>query len=414
MNGTDVRSLIKAFEAKKPEIVFHWNDAETQAEGWLVINSLRGGASGGGTRMRLGLDQREVESLAKTMEIKFTVSGPQIGGAKSGINFDPRSSDKRGVLKRWYKAIMPILKTYYGTGGDLNVDELDEVIPFTEEFGLWHPQEGVVTGHFGTKSSDKIKKIGQLRAGVSKIIEDQEYRPSSAHKYQVADMITGFGVAESVRLFYELTHDGISGKKVIVQGWGNVASGAAYYLAKNGAKIVGIIDKEVGIINTEGLSFAQVEKLFVDKSANTLNSEMAQPFEQINQAIWDVQADVFLPCAASRLVSKDQIERLINKGLKVVSCGANVPFNDPEIFYGPTTEFADSKLSLIPDFIANCGMARVFAYLMSDNDVEVTDKAIFNDVSATIEQSLRSIMLANQTKIGMTKSAFKISLNKII
>jgi glutamate dehydrogenase/leucine dehydrogenase len=40
--------------------------------------------------MRAGLDKREVESLAKTMEIKFTVSGPQIGGAKSGINFDPR------------------------------------------------------------------------------------------------------------------------------------------------------------------------------------------------------------------------------------------------------------------------------------------------------------------------------------
>ena len=51
---------------------------------------LRGGAAGGGTRMRKGLDKREVESLAKTMEIKFTVAGPPIGGAKSGINFDPK------------------------------------------------------------------------------------------------------------------------------------------------------------------------------------------------------------------------------------------------------------------------------------------------------------------------------------
>ena len=68
-----MRELLKKFEDKSPEIVFHWKDAETEAEGWTVINSLRGGAAGGGTRMRIGLDQNEVLSLAKTMEVKFTV-----------------------------------------------------------------------------------------------------------------------------------------------------------------------------------------------------------------------------------------------------------------------------------------------------------------------------------------------------
>ena len=79
---TSIRELIKKFEEKRPEIVFEWKDSETEAEGWVVINSLRGGSAGGGTRMRKGLDKREVESLAKTMEIKFSVSGPEIGGAK--------------------------------------------------------------------------------------------------------------------------------------------------------------------------------------------------------------------------------------------------------------------------------------------------------------------------------------------
>ena len=45
---------LKAFENKRPEIIFSWKDAETEAEGWIVINSLRGGAAGGGTRMRKG------------------------------------------------------------------------------------------------------------------------------------------------------------------------------------------------------------------------------------------------------------------------------------------------------------------------------------------------------------------------
>ena len=56
--------LLKKFENKQPEIVFEWKDQETEAEGWVVINTLRGGAAGGGTRMRVGLDKREVESLA--------------------------------------------------------------------------------------------------------------------------------------------------------------------------------------------------------------------------------------------------------------------------------------------------------------------------------------------------------------
>ena len=70
-----------------------------------------GGAAGGGTRMRKGLDQREVESFAKTMEVKFTVSGPHIGGAKSGIDFDPSDPRKKGVLERWYKAVTPLVET---------------------------------------------------------------------------------------------------------------------------------------------------------------------------------------------------------------------------------------------------------------------------------------------------------------
>lgn len=85
-----MKEKLKAFEHKSPEIVFNWQDSLTEAKGWVVINSLRGGAAGGGTRMRVGLTQHEVLSLAKTMEIKFTVAGPAIGGAKSGIDFDPK------------------------------------------------------------------------------------------------------------------------------------------------------------------------------------------------------------------------------------------------------------------------------------------------------------------------------------
>ena len=165
------------------------------------------------------------------MEVKFTVSGPHIGGAKSGIDFDPSDPRKKGVLERWYKAVTPLLKHYYGTGGDLNVDEIHEVIPMTEANGVWHPQEGVFTGHFQPNEAQKVRRIGNLRQGVSQPVEDATISPDVDRKIRVADLITGYGVSESVRHLYDLRGDNVEGKRVVVQGWGNVGAAAAMYLA---------------------------------------------------------------------------------------------------------------------------------------------------------------------------------------
>lgn len=408
-----MRELLTRFENKAPEIVFEWHDAQTPAKGWVVINSLRGGAAGGGTRMRAGLDRREVESLAKTMEVKFTVSGPAIGGAKSGIDFDPADPRKDGVLRRWYKAVTPLLKTYYGTGGDLNVDEVHEVIPITEAYGLWHPQEGIVNGHFLPRESERIQKVSQLRQGVAKVVEDPLYTPEPTRKYLVADLITGWGVAESVLHYYRLYGGSIAGKRVVVQGWGNVGSTAAYYLAQADARVVGIIDREGGLLSTEGFSFEQVRALFLNKNGNQLAASELLPFDEINRRIWSTGAEVFLPCAGSRLVTQHQVEQLIAAGLEVVASGANVPFADREIFYGPICEHADSRVAVIPDFIANCGMARAFAFLMQGH-AEISDDAIFSDVSATVAAALQRCHARSTARTGIARTAFENALGQLV
>jgi glutamate dehydrogenase/leucine dehydrogenase len=409
-----MKDLLAQFEQKRPEIVFEWQDPETEAEGWVVINSLRGGAAGGGTRMRKGLDKREVESLAKTMEVKFTVSGPAIGGAKSGINFDPQDPRKRGVLERWYKAVIPLLKAYYGTGGDLNVDEIHEVIPLTEDYGLWHPQEGVVNGHYRATEPQKIQKLGQLRQGVVKVLEDATFTPSLARKYTVADLITGYGVAEAVRHYYALWGGrAVAGKRVIIQGWGNVGAAAAYYLASQGAHIVGIIDRAGGLLRPEGLALEEVRELFLSRDGNALHAPDLLSFEEINQQIWTAGAEIFVPAAASRLVTQAQVEALVGAGLEVISCGANVPFADPAIFFGPTGEWADAHCAVIPDFIANCGMARVFAYLM-ETGAEITDQAIFSDTSRIIEAALARTRRQGDEPTGIAQRSFEMALRQLV
>jgi glutamate dehydrogenase/leucine dehydrogenase len=408
-----MRKLLDKFENKQPEIVFEWKDSETEAEGWVVINSLRNGAAGGGTRMRKGLDKREVESLAKTMEVKFSVCGPPIGGAKSGINFDPNDPRKKGVLERWYKAVAPLLKNYYGTGGDLNVDEIHEVIPMTASLGILHPQEGVVNGHLKYSPEEKLKSISRLQEGVLLPITDERFTPSVSQKYTIADMITGWGVAEAVRHYYELWGGTMNGKFAVIQGWGNVAAAAAFYLSKNGVLINGIIDRQGGLINEKGFTFEEIRSLFLERKGNELSHPDMLSYEDVNARIWDLPMEIFIPGAASRLVTQNQAERMVASGVEVISCGANVPFADKEIFMGPISEYIDNNTAVIPDFIANCGMARVFGYLMKQGS-EVNDVAILKDVSDIIRQALIRVHQFNPKSTGLSAKGLELSLTDLV
>ena len=407
-----MQQLMQEFEDKKPEIVFEWQDSHTTAKGWIVINSLRGGAAAGGTRMRVGVTKNEVLSLAKTMEIKFAVAGPDIGGGKSGIDFDPRDPRKEEVLKRWFKAAKPILKSYYGTGGDMNVDEVEEVIPFCKNEGILFPLEGIVNGHFKLSGEEKNKIINQLSTGVPLDVTSSKLLPNGSKKYSVGDLITGYGVCESVVHFYKIYGGELKNKRVIIQGWGNVAATAAYYLAQEGAIVVGIIDKNGGLINKNGFSFEKISQLLEKRSENYLEDQDIKSFEEINNNIWKVGAEIFIPAAASRLITNQNLEDMIKNNLEVISCGANVPFADKEIFFGPIAKKADEQVSLIPDFISNCGMARTFSYLMEKN-IEMNDFAIFEAVSKTIFDALKDTFNKNSSKKNIAKTAFEIALKKL-
>jgi len=248
---------------------------------------------------------------------------------------------------------------------------------------------------------------------VAKVVEDPRFTPEYARKYLVADLITGWGVAESVLHYYRLYGGNVAGKRVVVQGWGNVGSTAAYYLAQAGARVVGIIDREGGLLNPEGFGFEQIRTLFLNKKGNQLVAPGMLSFDEINRRIWSAGAEVFLPCAGSRLVTQPQVEQLIKAGLEVVASGANVPFADREIFYGPIYEHADSAVAVIPDFIANCGMARAFAFLMQGN-VEISDEAVFGDVSATVAAALERCHARSSAHTGIARTAFENALTQLV
>ena len=270
-------------------------------------------------------------------------------------------------------------------------------------------------GHFKPTEAEKINRIGQLRHGVIKVIEDLNYTPEVSRKYTVADMFTGYGVAEAVKHYYDIFGGDIKGKRAIVQGFGNVGSATAYYLNQLGAKVVGIIDRSGGVINESGFSSKEVKTMFLNKRGNMLVAEEMIPYQEMNDRIWSLPAEIFVPAAASRLVTKEQISKMIATGLEVISPGANVPFADKEIFFGPIMEYTDQKTSLLPDFVSNCGIARVFAYLMESKvELPMRDESIFKDTSETIRHALEKIYKLHSYKTDICKTAFEIALEQLV
>jgi glutamate dehydrogenase/leucine dehydrogenase len=359
-----------------------WQDRETDARGWLVINSLRGGSAGGGTRMRAGATPREVGYLAKTMELKFALAGPSIGGAKSAIDFDPTDPRKAEVLERWFDAILPFLRDRYGTGGDLNVDEVTEVIPITRALGVEHPQAGIVRGHLRPDGPTFRRVMDALDRGVKAPVQGD--RGVAGMDLTVADVITGYGVARSVIDYYAGVGRRLDGERVLLEGFGNVGAAAGLYLARAGAVLVAIADAEKALITPDGLGPGEVEALIREGPDRLLPEDpRCRQGDEARDVFSRTPAEIFVCAASSGTINDARLDLLAGAGVKVLASGANQPFRERQLGSTRVHRLADGRFAVLMDFLANLGMARTFSYLM-ENGAQPDADAVFQAVDRTI------------------------------
>ena len=389
-----------------PLVTVEWHDPPTGATGWLVLNSLRGGAAGGGTRMRTGVTREEVVYLAKAMELKFAYSGPPIGGGKSGIRFDPSDPRRRDVIERWMKAIRPYLSTCYGTGGDVNVDEQRDVVPICAALGLRHPQEGVVRGHLGLSPDEVERPITALGEGLRMQAEGEFGVPGL--EVSVSDMITGYGVA---RAALRSRSGSLDGARVIVEGFGNVGSAAALFMARLGARIVGIVDADYGLACTDGLDAAGIEDLLRRREGRTLPEHADRRAGPDRVAAYAVNADLFVPAAISGSIDRTRLEGLSHAGVRTIVCGANQPFRESTLGDTRTQRYADEHFEIVPDVVGSLGMARAFHHLMTGGARSCPDE-IFEAVGATVDQGVdRIVAHRGDAAFGWLGAALDLALD---
>ncbi len=405
---SDVWKLYSEFLRQPPELTFSWNDAPTGARAWLVINSLRGGAAGGGTRMRVGCDPREVVYLAKAMELKFAISGPAIGGAKNGIDFNPQDPRKLEVLERWYEAIIPYLRERYGTGGDLGIDEIADVIPTFQKLGLRHPQEGVVRGHLAPSPDDFDRVLRRLDAGTAAPAD------TPAMGFRVADVVTGYGVAQAIAHYYYRTQQDLTGARVLLEGFGNVGAACALFLARGGARIVGIRDAEKVLIAEAGLTAHEIERLILTRNGKLLPSEDVRiAHARVAEKFLHVPADVFVCAAISGSIDETVMTQLSALGVRTIACGANQPFAESSMGSTRVAQYADQRFAILPDILANLGMARTFSYLMEPG-AHANAASALQAVQTTITNTLDLVLERNaRTDAGLLAASLGLALDRV-
>lgn len=415
MAGADARdagiwtSYQEYFRAA-PEIVLEWNDRETAARGWLVINSLKGGAAGGGTRMRAGLTRDEVTYLAKAMELKFAFAGPPIGGAKSGIDFDPADPRKREVLDRWFRAIQVELLTRYGTAGDLNVSEIAEVIPLCREIGIGHPQLGVLRGHFGLEGEALGRRSELMHIGL-----DQPVPPEyglAGKEARVFALVTGYSVTQSaLRLLH---HQGRSPSdtRVLLQGFGSVGGAAALYMARAGFRLVGIADASRCLGHEDGFTVDDIENMLLRREGTTLPAAAGTGAPLAASRFFDTPADMLVAAAASGTIDREVLEKVEAAGVMSIVAGANHPFAASTPGDTSVEQGADARFAVVADIIASCGTAHAFA-CQSRSDFPLQPRIVFESIEATVAEALdEAVARAESAERGLLAAALGMALER--
>jgi len=317
----------------EPLMRLTWTDPVTGTRGYLVVHTLVSGLATGGTRMRAGCTVTEVEDLARGMAAKTATFGLPVGGAKGGIDFDPKDPRAIGVLERFCEAMRPWLDAHWVTAEDLGVPQhlIDDVFA---RLGLQQSYHAAIS-----RSADPERTLRRVRAGLTAAV------PGGL----LGDVIGGYGVAQACLGAGEAWDWPVAETTVAIQGVGTMGGAAAWYLHEAGMRVVAVADAAGTLYRAEGLDIPALLEL--RDAFGEIDRSRVSPDVQLlpRDAVISTPADILVPAAISYAITADN---MFDVAAKVVVEAAN----------SATTPEAEAMLvargiPVIPDFVANAGAA---------------------------------------------------------
>ena len=346
----------------------------------------------GGLRFHPSVNQSIMKFLAFEQCFKNSLTGLPMGGAKGGSDFDPKGKSDNEIM-RFCQSFMTELYRHIGHNLDVPAGDI----------GVGAREVGYMFGQYR-----RIRN--QYEAGVL-TGKGLSYGGSLARPEA-----TGFGLIYFMREMLKENNSTLEGKTVIISGSGNVATYAAVKATEYGAKVVAMSDSNGCIYDKNGIDIQaikqikEVERKRIKEYKN-IHPE-AEYFENNGeyQAIWNIKADIALPCATQNDITLDAAKKLVENGVFAIGEGANMPTTNEAIAY-----LLENKILLAPAKAANAGGVATSGLEMCQNSMrlswtfeEVNSKldAIMTNIFKSCKEAAEQYGLGNNYVAGANLAGF--------
>lgn len=356
--------------------------------GCIVLHNNARGPYKGGIRLANDVSIWETSELARLMTLKTAVTGIEFGGGKSGIKVDMDALYKLfGVKERNVEFESIIKRAIIAKYATIHKELLSShtYVP-APDMGTGGPEMAVISGLTGDPASVTGKP-----EGVNGWLDGRKEA-------------TGYGVATAV--LETLDHLGIPANqaKVAMQGFGNVGSYAAYYLAQHGVKIIGVVDIFGGVQDPDGLDIPALFKYAGQHG--TVKGFNNQPLT--NEELFKLPVDILVPAAGGHVLNKETAPGV---QAKAVVSAANMPAT-PE----GMAILEDKQVYIFPDIVANAGgvIASNLEYAASLSAKPAKKEEVLEFVGERIKSSFQDFnKIATDQNISPTEAAIQLAVQRV-
>jgi glutamate dehydrogenase (NAD(P)+) len=350
--------------------------------GFRVQHHLTLGPTKGGLRYNPNVNLGEVAALAMWMSWKCALAGLPYGGAKGGINCDPRvlsQTELERLTRRYTQEMIPFIGP-----------QIDVMAP---DMGT---NEQTMAWMMDTYSTHAGHTVPSIVTGKPVNLGGSLGRRES----------TGRGVAYLINRASDSIGLEAAKATAVVQGYGNVGAIAAHTLARYGVKVIAVSDVNGGIYNKNGLDLNALDE-HVKNCKSTAGFAESEPIS--NEQLLLTPCDILAPCALERQITGQNAAKI---QCRILAEGAN----------GPTTPDADAILDqrpeifIIPDILCNAGgvIVSYFEWVQDLQSFFWSESEVMDKLFRILENSFTQVVaLARKEKISMRAAALTLGIKRV-
>ncbi|MEZ5373844.1 MAG: Glu/Leu/Phe/Val dehydrogenase dimerization domain-containing protein [Microthrixaceae bacterium] len=348
--------------------------------GYRVQHNGARGPYKGGIRYHPSVDISEVRALASLMTWKTALVDVPFGGAKGGVSVDPdqlTERDLQEVTRKFALRIHHILGPYRDIPApDVNTN--------AQTMAWFMDAYSDINGYSPAAVTGKPLSLGGAPG---------------------REQATGWGVIDVLGAYYEHHDDELAGKRVAIQGFGNVGSWAAEKLQRLGATVVAVSDVYGGIHHGDGLNVAALRRDVAD-GASVTEADVGELIT--NNELLGLECDVVIPAALGEAVTEKNVERV---SAKLVVEAANFPVT-PEA----DSVLNDRGIPVIPDILANAGgvTGSYFEWTQNIQQFTWSEERFTRELAAKLNAATAATLAKTESDgVTMREAAFALGIERV-